>query len=117
MATGAGKSILPINCRPGFRLKVGDNLLSSPEGCTAAIHDLFETPPMGLAGRDIAALNLLCARELPGSEKLDIPKCRAQLDRLASFVKDGTQRNLHRFRNNPDYGHCEPMWRMAHLVT
>ena len=32
-------------------------------------------------------------------------------------MKAGTDRNLYRFRSDPDWGHCEPMWRMSFLVT
>lgn len=62
-------------------------------------------------------MNLLCAPKLNGSEGLDVSRCMARLDQLAAFVKTSTERSIHRFRDDPDYGHCEPMWRMALLVT
>jgi len=56
---------------------------------------------------------LLC----PAVKIFDVPKCLARLDNLARFVKASTERNLYRFKNDPDFGHSEPMWRMALLVT
>lgn len=82
-----------------------------------ALDELFETPPMEFGRKDMGLLDLLCAPRLPGSEDLNIPRCVQRLDDLAALVKDRTERNLHRFRDDPTYGHCEPMWRMALLVT
>lgn len=81
------------------------------------LNGLLETPPDEIGQTDIAALNLLCAPNLPGSEGLDIPDCLARLKRLTEYVGIVTERNLCRFPNDPDYGHCEPMWRMSALVT
>jgi hypothetical protein len=94
-----------------------DASLDSPENCKILISGLLETDPAELGRYDLALLNLLCAPSLPGSENLDIPRCLARLDNLTAFVKASTERNLHRFRDDPDWGHCEPMWRMSMLVT
>jgi len=83
----------------------------------SALEDLLEADPADFAHRDIAFLNLLCAPNLAGSEKLDIQRCLARLDQLAAYVKSCTERSLRRFPSDPDYGHCEPMWRMGMLVT
>ena len=89
----------------------------SIEQCRNLLNDLLETEPAELGRKDLGLLNLLCAPSLPGSENLDIPKCLARLDQLAGFVKASTERNLYRFKGDPDFGHSEPMWRMALLVT
>ncbi len=81
------------------------------------LNNALELPLSHFGRQDLALLNLLCAPSLPGNENLDIAKCLARVDHLAEFVKASTERNLHRFRSDPDYGHCEPMWRMAMLVT
>lgn len=93
------------------------NGLDTLEGCQRLFEDLLETPPEMFGRQDLALLNLLCAPTLPGSENLDIPKCLARLDRLTEFVRAATERSLPRSRSDPDYGHSEPMWRMAMLVT
>ncbi len=80
-------------------------------------NDVLELPPERFGQLDIALLNLLCAPSLPGSESIDIDKCLARLDHLAGFVKTGIERNLHRQPNDPDFGTCEPKWRMAMLIT
>jgi len=113
MAVGTGKVLLPAHCRP----KIGDNLLNFPEGCEAVINELLETAPEALASQDVAVLNLLCAPSLAGSEDLNIPKCVKRVDELAAFVKTNTERDLHRQPNNREYGHSEPMWRIAWLIT
>lgn len=82
-----------------------------------AFQDLLEEDPADLGKKDIALLNLVCAPSLKGSEKLNIQRCLARLDHLAAHVKSATDRTLYRFPQDPTYGHCEPMWRMALLVT
>ncbi len=101
----------------GIDIKVGDNLSAAAAGRTAVLNELLETDPAEIGRTDIAVLNLLCSPALPGSERLDIPDCLARLKRLAAHVKGVTERNLYRFPSDPDHGHCEPMWRMAMLVT
>jgi hypothetical protein len=78
---------------------------------------LFEAPPKRFQGQDIAFLNLLCAQTIKGAENLDIKGCIARLDRLTAQVKSTIKRNLYKYPNDPDYGKCEPMWKMAMLVT
>jgi hypothetical protein len=117
MITVADNSAVAVDCKPSFRLKAQDSLLSSQEGCTGVLNDLLETPPLEFGRKDFALLNLLCAPSLPGSENLDIPKCLTRLDRLTDFVKAKIDRNRHRFPTDPDYSHCKPMWLMAHLIT
>ena len=42
MALVASKSVIAVDCPPGFRPKVGDSLLSFPEGCSAVLQELLE---------------------------------------------------------------------------
>ncbi len=90
--------------------------LRTTSGCQAFLNDLLEEPPESFGRKDSALLNLLCAKELPGSETLDIPNCLEALDRIAAYVKQVTDKYLHFFPSDPTYGHSEPMWRMAWLV-
>ena len=118
MVTVADKSVVAVDCKPGFHLKEQQDEFNSQEGCTRVLNDLLETPPLEFGRKDFAVLNLLCAPPLSGSENLDIPKCLStRLDRLAAYVKAKIERNLHRFSTDPEYSHCKPMWLMAHLVT
>jgi hypothetical protein len=81
------------------------------------LEDALEADPSEFGRKDIALLNLLCAPSLAGSENIDIQHCLSRLDRLAAHVKATIERNLYRAPGDPEYGHCEPMWRMAMLVT
>ena len=99
--------VVPSNLRP----------LASVDTCQRLLNDILELEPADIAKQDVGLLNLLCAPNLVGSEGLDVARCMARLDNLAAFVKAGTERNYHRFRSDPHYGHCEPMWRMGMLVT
>jgi hypothetical protein len=58
--------------------------------------------PDELAKVDIAVMNLLCAKGLPGAENLDIPVILKQLDEWAAKVKLETERHLYRV-NDPRY--------------
>ena len=72
----------------------------------------------GLAGMDIAEMNLLCAAGLPGTEEIDIDESLAKLDGWAERVTAETDRNMHRFRENPgEYNNSEAYFRAMMLVT
>lgn len=89
--------------------------------CRRLIQNLLEEPHESFGRKDLALLNLLCAPTLAGTEGLNIAKCLHTLDALADHVARCTERNRHRFPSDPDWGaagtNCEPMWRMALLVT
>lgn len=71
-----------------------------------------------LKDQDIAALNLRCAEDLPGSEDLDIQECLATLDEWAAWVKHETDRHLYKYRNNPgEFENSEGFYRMMMLIT
>ncbi len=55
-----------------------------------------------LAGMDLARMNLLCAKGLPGAEGMDIEKELAVLDRWAAIVKSETDRDIHKFYAHPE---------------
>jgi hypothetical protein len=71
----------------------GDGRLMAPEGFDqlAAASDEF------LASCDVAQLNLVAARGLPGTASLDIPACLDKLDAWAARVRIETLRHLYRF--------------------
>jgi len=101
----------------GFMPNQRHNCLKTFEGCTKVFTDLLGLPPSYLGRNDFGMQNLLCANDLPGSEDIDIPNCLTRLDNLTAYVKRTMDRNFHLQKAHPDYGHCEPMWRIASLVT
>jgi len=105
------KRPLPPGCTP-------DNAaLHSQQGCDRVLHGLFELPPIELGRVDVGLLNLLCAPALYGSDKLDIPKYLARLDRLTSYAKSQIDRGLPNYKSHPEHGNCEARWRMCNLIT
>jgi hypothetical protein len=72
-----------------------------------------------LAKVDLAAMNLLCTKGLPGAERLDIPSALAKFDEWAARVKFETQRHLYRLtdpRYADHYAHSEPRLRAEFIV-
>lgn len=74
--------------------------------------------PADLADVDIAEMNLLCATDLPGSEKLDIQKALKIIDYWTDRIDLETRRNRHRFKEHPEeYENSEIYYSMGMLVT
>lgn len=71
-----------------------------------------------LAEHDVAAINLACAAELPGTEHYDPRRCLKCLDDWAVGISQVTTAALVRdFRTNAaQYDHSEPLFRMVTLV-
>lgn len=113
MGKAHGLSCL-LNLPPSGKRKKPSALLKEYQ---PAVDDLLEADPADFGKKDIALLNLLCAPNLVGSERLDIQHCLARLDRLTTHVKAQIERNLYRQPSDLQYSHCEPMWRMGMLVT
>jgi hypothetical protein len=70
-------------------------------GCTIADFDPSVVADEFLASLDIAAVNLACAKELPGAEALDVPACLAKIDEWSEKVHDATSRNFDKFKDEP----------------
>ena len=82
------------------------------------LKDLLALPPEALATIDTAALNLLCAEGLRGADNLDVHSYLDNLDAWARHVASETQRNFHRFLENPqEYNHSLGHYRMMMLAT
>jgi hypothetical protein len=82
-------------------------------------YDLLAMPPEQLAKVDMALMNLLCAKGLPGAENLDIPAVVAKLDEWAAKVKFETQRHLYRVtdpRHAEHYNRSEARLRAEFIV-
>lgn len=80
--------------------------------------ELMKLSPAELDHCDIARMDLLCAQGLPGAENFNIPHMLATLDQWAAHVKAETNRNLHRFYENPkNFNSSEAYFRMEFFVT
>lgn len=76
------------------------------------------TSAPGPAGLDIAEVNLLCARHLPGAEAIDVQDALATLDTWTSRVHSETDRHFYKFHQHPaEYQHSEPYFRILVLIT
>ena len=66
---------------------------------------------------DIAEINLLAAKGLPGAENLDVEKSLKTLDQWAAWVRRETDRNFHKFKDAPaDYNNSESYFRILMMV-
>lgn len=67
---------------------------------------------------DIAAVNLGCARGLPGSETIDIEADLAWFDDVAYQVDFEIKRNYHHFLRDPKrYDNSQAKWCVLMLIT
>jgi regulator of sirC expression with transglutaminase-like and TPR domain len=79
---------------------------------------LVEMSSDELADVDIAEANLLCAKDLPGSQDLDIQKALKIIDYWTDRVDLETKRNRHRFKEHPEqYENSEIYYLMGMIVT
>ena len=84
----------------------------------STLQELLTRPRREREKCDIGLMNLLCAKDLPGSEDLDISQCLRVLDDMASRVRAETERHHYRFLNNrQEFNHSEGQFRMAFLMT
>ena len=68
--------------------------------------------------RNVGELNLLCAKGLPGSEDLDIPKCLKTLKEWAKYIDKETKRYLNRYYSNPEkYYNSLPYFKVLIMMT
>ena len=63
--------------------------------------EMLRMDPAALSRLDVALRNLVCATGLPGAEDMDIPECMRRLDVLTEHVRQTTDRDLVRFRQDP----------------
>jgi hypothetical protein len=70
-----------------------------PKAMATSYYDLLAMTPEELAKVDLALMNLLCAKGLPGVENLDIPGVLKQLDEWGAKVKLETERHLYRVKD------------------
>jgi regulator of sirC expression with transglutaminase-like and TPR domain len=95
---------------------------AAPIAASAATHhpqtlaELMALPPASLEQCDIARMNLLCAEGLGPASSLD--EALQRLDLMAGRVKQETERNHHRFKEEPDFfDRSEAVYRMMMLAV
>lgn len=67
---------------------------------------------------DIADLSMTVMQGLPGTEQVDVAKVMKTLDAWAGRVRSETERNLHRYRENPkEYENSEAYFRVLMMGT
>ena len=96
-----------------------------PEASTTAIPSAPKSFPELLAFStsraakcDIAVLNLLCAKGLPGAESVRPEAALTTLDGWAERVRSETERNMYQYRSNPkEFENSEPYFRMLMMAA
>ena len=84
----------------------------------ASWQDLTDLSEKELSRLGIARLNLLCAAGLPGAEDLTNEAILKKLNQWAGLVRSETERNFHRFYQNPhEFRSSEAFYRMGMLLT
>jgi hypothetical protein len=81
-------------------------------------NDLLDLSSEQLIGVDIAEMNLLCATDLPGAEKLDVDQLLARLDDYAERVRYWTDQSMWDFQQNPGkFENSEVKFRVLLLIS
>lgn len=112
LAAQAAAPAVPANA------KLAEHAVLAPAPKPKSISDLLALRPDDLAQVDIAVMNLLCAKDLPGSESLDIDAITKKLDEWAARVKAETDKYYPRFLRNPaENNNSEADFRMLTLVS
>lgn len=84
----------------------------------ATVDNLLAMKPAELAGVDLGRMNLVCARGLRGSEKLDVDASLRQIDAWAARVRSETDRFFYQFVEKPeDFNRSEGYFRILMMIT
>ena len=71
-----------------------------------------------LAALDVAEINLACAEDLPGAEKIDHAECIHRLNHYAWCSSHYTERRMDVFREEPEkYDRSESVFRVICMTT
>jgi len=84
----------------------------------ATLAELLALKLESLSAVDIGVMNMLCAEGLPGAEDMKVADYLGTLDQWAQHVKSETDRNFHRFQENPAYYyHSEAFYKMLMMAV
>ena len=107
------KNPFPTGEPPGIALLAGSDSYDAAE---FALCEMLEKKAAE-KDYDIAEINLLAAKGLPGAEDLDVEKTLKFLDLWAAWVKHETDRHIYRFQKTPqEYGNSEAYFRILMMV-
>jgi len=71
-----------------------------------------------LARFDLAEVDLVCATDLPGSERLDIPACLAWVDHAAAWARHQSIATFENFQRSPEtFDNSEGIFRIAAVMN
>jgi hypothetical protein len=88
----------------------------APDAAELALCELLEKKASE-PNPDIAEINLLAAKGLPGTENLDVEKTLKTLDLWAAWVKHETDRHLYKYNKAPEeYNNSEAFFRILVMV-
>ena len=114
-------ALLIIAVRFGVGLSAWNAQPSANRGTASSVSSfagLLALPASNLEDLDIAKMNLLCARGLPGTDDLDLNVSLAMLDQMASRVRTKTERHFYRFQRNPtEFEKSEGFFKMLMLAV
>jgi len=101
VATGIAVGVLGTAGAQALRSRAtpAANPPGSAKATPTSYFDLLAMSPDELAKVDIALMNLVCAKDLPGAENMDVPAILKQLDEWAAKVKSETERHLYRVKD------------------
>ena len=103
---------------PLQRQSAQESNFQTPEKLPQNLDQLLSLKANDLGDVDIARMNLLCAEGLPGSENLNVEEHLNMLDQWAQHIKTETDRNYHRFQEDPaHFYNSEAFYKMLMLAV
>jgi hypothetical protein len=116
----AGAHYLSQSRTEAPNIAAGSALTAQAENATqpATLAELVALKPENLAAFDIGVMNMLCAEGVTGAEDMKIADYQATLDQWAQRVKSETDRNFHRFREDPAFFYnSESFYKMVMMAV
>ena len=106
-----------LYCEPQKATLVS-GVASSRSTIPATFEELIAAPASEIEHCDIALMNSLCSEGLPGAEDLIVTNSLFILDEWAKHVRSETERNFHRYRDNPaNFHHSEGYFGMLMMAV
>jgi hypothetical protein len=84
-------------------LKHSEVVASYSPNSVSNLTGMLALSPSELERMDIARMNLLCAQDLPGAERLAIGGSLITIDQMAARVRSETDRHRYRYQRNASH--------------